>query len=154
MIGSAGVVALAGIGFATVHKALAANATSLSDAMATKLNVPSADVQSAIDAFKTQKKTDMQAAQRTKYSDKLTAAVTAGTLTADQKTKLLSEFDSVQTKVEALHTQLQQVATDAKAWASSNGIDAKWLPGKEMGGGPGHGAGRKGMGDMPDAANN
>lgn len=128
------------------HMVAAASTTTstsgLSNAIATQLNVSSTAVQGAIDSYQTTQEAQREADRRTQYVDKLTQAVTDGKLTADQKTKLLAEYDSVASKMSDLQKQMQQIHTDETQWATSNGIDTQWLPGGP--GGPGgmrHGPG-------------
>lgn len=136
-----------GIIFAGSHFAAAAGttptSTTLSQAIAQKLNVNATDVQTAITSYQDSQRASRQADQRQQYEDRLTQAVTDGKLTADQKTKLLAEYDSVQTSLSALETQEQQIRTDEQTWASTNNIDTQYLP---MMGGPGGGHGRGGPG--------
>lgn len=127
-----GAVALAGAGAfggaATVNAATS-NSTSLAAAMATKFGLKQADVQAVIDA----QHTDRQAQHHQALEARLDAAVTAGTITADQKTKVLAKIkeftathqanrDAMQDKtmaerraaMEADRASLQQWATDNK----------------------------------------
>jgi hypothetical protein len=124
-------IAAAGTSIITVgsHYAHAAGSTStsLSQAIASKLNVSSTDVQSAITSYRDTKQADRTATERTNYETKLTTAVSNGKITADQKAKLLTEFDTVEAKMTDLQKQMQTVRSDAEKWASDNGIDASYL---------------------------
>ena len=92
-----------------------------------------------------QNRADRQAQAETNYEDRLSKAVTEGKLTAGQKSKVLAEHIQLKAELEGAtqktgtdrRSALQQIRTEAEAWAKSNGIDVKWLFGTR----PWHGMG-------------
>lgn len=159
--GLAAAVILAG-GALTLPRAFAANSTttdplsSLVDKIATKFNLNKTDVQAVFD----QNKTDMQAARQAEMQaetkSRLSAAVTAGTLTQAQSDLITTELATIQTKltdinkitdVNARQAAMDQLQADVSKWAVDNKIDSKWVRIQGERGGRGHGMGGHGMMD-------
>ena len=161
---AAGAVAAVGLGTFGAMGVYAATATgtgqSLAQAIATKFGLKEADVQAVIDT-----KHDAARADRTKaYEAKLDAAVKAGTITSDQKAKILAKRteleaartaarDSFKDKTEAERkTAMEAERAALTKWATDNKIPENLLMfgGRGMGG---HGMyGGHGMEDAPAAS--
>jgi len=139
-----GAVALAGAGAfgAVAVNAATSNGTSLASAIATKFGLKQADVQAVIDAQHTSRQAQHEQALETR----LDAAVTAGAITADQKTKILAkikEFEATrQASRDALTSKTpaeRRAAMEAdraslEKWAADNKIPADLLtPGGQWG---------------------
>jgi hypothetical protein len=139
-----GAVALAGAGAfggAAAVNAATTGGTSLASAIATKFGLKQADVQAVIDTQKSARQADRQQA----FETRLNAAVTAGTITADQKTKVeakVKELDAarqansaaMQSKTPAeRRAALEADRASLKQWATDNKIPENLL----MMGGPG-----------------
>ncbi len=69
------------------------------------------------------------------YEQRLQAAVAAGQLTAAQQAAILAEHNKLQAELQTdlgndptnHAAALQQLRSEATAWASANGVDASWL---------------------------
>jgi len=86
-----------------------------------------------------QNRTDRQAQAETTYEDRLNQAVTDGKLTADQKSAVLAEHNQLKSELDTAmqktgadrRTALDQVRTEAKAWArltTSTPSGCSWAP--------------------------
>ena len=147
----ASVIAMGGGLFA--HSAFAAGTTGdtgLASFLATKFNLKQADVTSALSDYHVQQDATRAQAE----TDKLNAAVTAGTITSAQKDLIVAKRAAIKQQMDALHADttktaaerkaaMDQIMTDTKTWATQNGIDLKWL-------GPGAGGRHGGPGMMHD----
>jgi len=133
-----GAVALAGAGAfggAAVVNAATSNGTSLATAIATKFGLKQADVQAVIDA----QYASRQAERLQTFETRLDAAVTAGTITADQKTKVLAKAkeleaarlanrDALQSKTPAeRRATMEADRASLKQWAADNKIPENLL---------------------------
>ncbi len=150
-----GAVALAGVGAfggAAAVNAATTNGGSLAAAIATKFGLKQADVQAVIDGQHSARQADRRAA----FETRLDAAVTAGTITADQKTKILAKVTELQTARQASRDSMKdKTPTERKAametartsleqWATDNKIPENFLMMGGLGRG-GHGPGGQGM---------
>ncbi|HEX3095803.1 MAG TPA: hypothetical protein VHQ20_01650 [Patescibacteria group bacterium] len=119
--------------------------SNLVNAIAQKFNLNTADVQKVFDDNRAQ----MEAQHQQMFADRLSAAVTAGTITQDQADKITAKMKELQAKRDAdkanfanmtqaqRQAQMQQDQTDLKQWATDNNIPQQFIP---MGGGfRGHG---------------
>ena len=133
-----GAVALAGAGAfggAAAVNAAAAGGTSLSAAIATKFGLKQADVQAVIDSQHEVK----QAERQKTYEAKLDAAVSAGTISADQKIKIMAKVKELEASRQADRATApdktpaeRQAAREAKRvslnqWAADNKIPENLL---------------------------
>lgn len=153
-VATLGVAGLAGgAAFATSQSGAGTN--SLVNAIATKFNLKTADVQAVFDANKTQ----MQAQREQQVKDKVAQLVKDGKLTQAQADKInakrtelekareaertadqnLTETER-QAKREKMRTQMEAKKTELGTWLKDNGIDAQYGY-LLMGGGRGHGHG-------------
>lgn len=132
-----GAVALAGASAfgAVAVNAATSNGTSLASAIATKFGLKQADVQAVIDA----QHTSLQAQHQQVLETRLDAAVTAGTITADQKTKILAKLkefvaareasrDAMESKTPAERRAVMEAdRAGLEKWATDNKIPADLL---------------------------
>ncbi|CAN5119932.1 hypothetical protein BH11PAT4_BH11PAT4_0220 [soil metagenome] len=139
------VVALGGIALAATaglasHSVFAASKSdTLASSLASKLNLEESAVSTALDSVRTENEAARATEMKTKYTENLTAAVTAGKLTEAQKTLLLSKYDEVKVKQDAIRTQQETLRSETEAWAKTNNIDTDYLMGAGGKGGRGHG---------------
>jgi hypothetical protein len=143
------VAALASVGLASVMALSTASAatdskTTLVDRIATKFNLNKDDVQKVFD----EQKAEHQAEHKAKLEEKLSAAVTSGELTEDQKSKILAKLDEMASKRQELKAQLESKTPEERRdlmedqrdeledWADENNIPTKYLHfgGHKMGG--------------------
>ena len=126
-VGAAGLVGLAGVSAASTTSSTG----SLANKIATQFHLNQSDVQKTIDSYRG----DKRAANETKYEDKLSAAVTAGTITAAQKTAILAkqtELENVITANKGKDAATRKAAVTAelksiKQWATDNKIPADFI---------------------------
>ena len=86
------------------------------------------------EVFQEQRK-EMKAKQQENYEQRLEQAVKDGKLTEKQKEAILSKWNEIQTKLEALsklspeerQKALKELRDDTEKWAKDNGIDARFL---------------------------
>ncbi|GAC1371858.1 MAG: hypothetical protein NVSMB39_5960 [Candidatus Saccharimonadales bacterium] len=129
-------VAAGGIGVAQVSAASDTGAakTSLVQKLADTFHLDKSKVQAVFDEQYQANEADRE----TKYEERLSEAVTAGKLTADQKTKILAEHKQLQSELDAAmksgsmdktarQAALDKIRTEATDWSKANSIDAKWL---------------------------
>lgn len=145
VVGSAGLVATQAVNAATTDNSK--EQTSIVDKIASKFGLNKDDVQKVFDEDRTAHEAERQA----KQSERLQKLVDAGTITADQKTKIEAKIAELQSKRESEHDSFKDLTDDerkakmdaAKAeldqWAKDNGIDLSKLGGVLMGGPGGHG---------------
>lgn len=127
-----------------------------------KLGVDKAKVQSAVDEYAQQHKGEMkfhhvmnQDEMKKKNEQRLDALVSAGKITADQKTAILKKLDEVHAKYnpesmkdkspEEMKSQMDAMQAELKAWAKDQGIDESYVMSFGGRGGKmmrGHGMGR------------
>lgn len=108
----------------------------MASSLATKLGVDQSKVTEAMDSIQT----EQQTARKAEVSSKLDEAVTAGVITAEQKSALIAKQEEMQAKQEALRTEMEQ-------WYTDNGIDTSKLEKYGVGRGIGMGGGgHKGQG--------
>ncbi len=146
-------VAIIGAGVYGVSQVSAATDTSstspqasLIQKLADTFHVDKSKVQAVFD----QNRTEQEAKHEAEYETRLTQAVTDGKITSAQKDAILAENKTLKAEMDAAKdgtpaerkAAMQKVRTDAKAWASQNNIDEKWL----MAGMGGHPRGGMGMG--------
>lgn len=84
------------------------NQNNMAEQLAQKLNVPKDQVSGAMD----QVQTENQAKRKTEFSSNLDKAVSDGTITAEQKQKILDE-----------EAKLEQQRVDHEKWITDSGID-------------------------------
>jgi hypothetical protein len=102
---------------------------------------------SKVQAVFDQNRAQNQANAETNYEDRLSQAVTNGTLTAAQKDAVLAEHNKLKAEMDAAQAQtgtarrtaMNNIRTEADSWAKSNNIQAKWLLGPRPLRGMGHG---------------
>lgn len=135
--GAASAAILLGGGFAAQHAFAQASdspESGLISLLATKFNLKQSDVQSVFDQYGKQRHEEMQQ----KETDRLTKAVTDGSLTQAQKDLIVTRQQEVKTKLDALRADTSKSKDDRKAameafrseqedWAKQNNIDMKWL---------------------------
>lgn len=109
----------------------------LVEKLATKFNLNKADVQKVFD----ENHQEREAKRAEDQSTRLQKLVDAGTITADQKTKIEAKFKELQTAREADRGSLKDLTkeerkakmdaqrTELEAWAKDNGIDVTKLQG-------------------------
>lgn len=139
-------------GMHTVSAATVSGQQSLIDKIASKFNLNKNDVQAVFD----QAHTEREAQHKEDLTNRLEQAVKDGSITEDQKTKILDKFDELDKQREAERTAFQDMTPaqrraamekhrkELKQWAKDNGVPAKYLPI----GGPPHGP------DGPDDIHN
>lgn len=155
IIGSAGAF---GINYASADSSGSPDGQAgLVDKLASALHVDKSKVQAVFDQDRTEREQTMEAS----YEQRLTQAVTDGKLTNAQKDLVLAKHKELKAKMEAARTSdnsssdtdrrtaMKQMRTDIDAWASQNGIDAKWLMPAMGPGGHGHGPGGRGLNGAP-----
>ena len=129
---------------------------SLVNAIATKFNLNPSDVAQVVE----QQHAQMEAQHQQEYKDRLSQAVTAGTLTQEQSDKIIAKQQELRAQREALknefqnmtesqrHDVMQQKFEQIKQWAQDNNIPEEYMrPNMGMGhGGPTD----QGFGGRPD----
>jgi hypothetical protein len=120
--------------------------TSLAQAIATKFSLNKDDVQKVIDST-----------HEADHAARLDEQVTAGKITADQKTKILAEEAVIKPKLDAARdltdpvarkTAMDAIRTEVQAWEKANNIPARAMgPGGHGGMGMGMGRGHMGAPD-------
>ncbi len=149
--------AVAGMGIAGLGTAGAVSAMSgqtdgqdgLVTKIAQKFNLNEADVKAVFDA----NRTEHQAAMKQKIETQLSADVSSGKITADQKTKILAKIDALEAARESDRTDMKdktdaerkalmdQKRADLQQWLKDNGLDStyeRYLMGGMGGKGGGH----------------
>lgn len=150
IIPMAAVAVIVAGGLADVASAASSTTTpqgSLVQKIADTFHIDKSKVQAVFD----QNRANNQANAEKNYEDRLSQAVTGGTLTAAQKDAVLAEHNKLKAELDAAQAQTgtarrtatNNVRTEAQAWAKSAGIDAKWLLGPRPLRGMGHGGDRK-----------
>ncbi len=134
--------------------------SALVQAIASKFNLNTADVQKVFDDQRAQQQADMQAKNEQRFTDRLAQAVKDGKLTQAQSDLVTAKHQEVQTFMESLKDKtvadrqaaLKTEMDSLKQWATDNNIPEGYLP---MGFGPGRGMmgghegfGGRGMGEM------
>lgn len=151
--------AVAAIGLTSVGAIHAASSTtttnpmtSLVQAIATKFNLKTTDVQAVFDS----QKTEMDAQRTQDYKTSLDQAVKDGKLTQAQEDLLVAKQAEEKTFMDSLksmsatdrQTAMQTHMTDLKKWATDNNIPQEYLPmgpgGRGGHGGPGEPGGPNG----------
>jgi len=105
--------------------------------LATKLNLPQSQVQTAVDQIRS----EQEQARQEQQSTRLDQAVTDGVITQEQKDKLVAKMQEEQATRQKNRSEMQ-------TWMSDNGIDASKL--REYMGGPHSGQGSRGFGPRPE----
>lgn len=152
----AGAVASIGLAGATagvnaVNAETATGSDGLVDKIAQKFNLDKNEVQKVFEEEHKERKAEHKA----KLEEKLSAAVSEGKLTEDQKSKILAKMQELeqnrpdkaemQNKTpEERRTLMEQHHADIEKWAEDNGIPKEYMPFKVMihRGGPGPGGER------------
>lgn len=137
------VLAAGAIGVSRAAAATTNSKKSLVQDIADTFHVDQSKVQAVFD----QHKAANQAGRETAYENRLAQAVAGGKLTADQKSALIAEHQTLQAKLDAAmklsgaerRAAQKAVRTQAQAWAKDHGIDVKWLLGGGRMGGRGLG---------------
>lgn len=133
-------------GATKVSAAVSPTRKSLAQDLADTFHLDPSKVQAVVTEHRTEVSQNRQAA----FEQRLDAAVTAGQLTAAQKTAIEAEHTKLQSELQSdlandptNHAQaLMQMRQDATTWAQQNNIDVSWvLPG----------GGRRGHRGMPGA---
>jgi len=124
----------------------------LAQSIASKFNLNQSDVQSEINSYMQQHKTNMQKTMQDRQKARLDDLVTQGKITSAQETAILNEYASLQSQYgpSALQgktmAQRLQARKDEKlaltTWANAQGINTEYVLPMGMGGMRGHG-GRK-----------
>lgn len=120
--------------------------SSLVDKLVSKFNLNKDEVQKVFDEEKEARKAEMQKG----FEERLQAAVDSGSITADQKSKILSKQKEMEEFRKSLESKTVAEAREAmktkheelKKWADENNIPARYLmfgPGGKMGHGMGGG---------------
>lgn len=149
------VIAAGGYGVAQVSAASSTAGTgqTLAQRIASAFGLDQSKVQSVIDQYRS----DKQGQAETRYEAMLSQAVTDGKITSDQKSAILAEHNKLMGELQAAsgtnhRAVMQQVRTEAEAWAKQNNLPAKWL----LGGRPLRGMGpmmrHEGHGAAPSAS--
>lgn len=143
LLGGVALAVTAGLATQSVSAHLGGNSTELASSLANKLNLEESTVSTALDSVRAEHQAERKAEMKTSYTEKLTQAVSDGKLTEEQKTLLLGKFDELQTKHEAIRSQMETLRTETETWAKDNNIDTEYLmgagkggPGGKMHGGP------------------
>lgn len=152
-------IGLAATGVGAVHAATTANKTNpmsnLVNAIASKFNLNSADVQQVFD----QQHLQMQAERQQQFKDRLAEQVTAGNLTQDQANKIIAKMQEIetqhQTNMQSMQTMtaeqrqavMEKERTALEQWATDNNIPKQYL---RFGMGKGHGGHDKKSGNFLD----
>jgi len=123
------------LGSFTLTKAHAENSDyqskSLIQTIVEKFNLNSDEVQKVIDEYRSVKHEDRKSA----LEDRLSYLVYKGSITEDQKSKILAKFDEIKSKSndfwkltkEERKTRMEQQREELQKWASDNGIDEKYM---------------------------
>jgi hypothetical protein len=153
----AGSLGLGGLGVGVVSAATDTKPATLVDELAQKFNLKKADVQAVFD----QHKTEMDASREQKFTEKLDAAVTKGTITSAQKDLIVKKVaelkasrdanrDAMKDKTQAEREAAMKADRDAlQTWADANKIPMDLLMGGMGGPGGGHMRGGDGAGEPP-----
>ena len=147
-------IGISSVGLAITHAASSVNSTNpmsnLVQAIAKKFNLNPADVQSVVDAQKTQADTQKQQDAKTRLDD----AVTKGTITKAQEDLIIAKQTEQKTFMDSLKSMsetdrqaaLKTNAANLTAWATTNNIPKQFIPGGFGRGGIG---GHHGMNGTP-----
>lgn len=146
-LGAIALITTAGLATHTVSAHMNGNGGNLASSLATKLGIEENTVSTALDSVRSEEEASRATEMKTSYTEKLTAAVSAGKLTEAQKSLLLAKYDEVKTKQDDLRKQQETLIAETEAWAKTNNIDTSYLMGAGMKGGPG-GRGHGGPGMM------
>ncbi len=122
----------------------------LAEMIAQKFGIDQTQVQSVLDQYRQQQMQDRKNKMQQLLNNKLDQEVTAGKITAGQKQGILDELTQLKNKygptagqsltLQQRQQNFQNLQSDIKAWATSQGIDPTLLP---------MGWGRMGMKKMP-----
>ena len=132
LLSTAGVVAVSGAGLWATSAMAAGGKNDLASAIADKFHLSRQEVQATISQFQQEKQTD----RTTEFNARLDQAVKDGTLTADQKTKILAERQLIMTRNQdikkmtdpaARQQAKKQLLADIAQWVKDNNIPRKWL---------------------------
>lgn len=155
---TATLIALVGVGAFGAKTAFAQGTdpnTGLVQRLAEKFGLKQADVQTVVDQYRTEERTQREAEMKTKNEARLTQLVTDGKITEAQKQLILNkqselqanhkqEFSAIKTMTETERkAAMETKKTELDAWAKSNGIDVQYL--MPFGGRGGHGFGKNGV---------
>ncbi len=112
-----------------------------------KFNLNADEVQKVVDEYKSTKQAD----RKTQLEDRLSYLVYKGSITEDQKSKILAKFDEIKSESgefwkltqEERKTKMEEQRAELQKWASENGIDEKYMFMLGHGGSFGKGMGRE-----------
>ena len=126
----------------------------LATRIAEKFGLKQTEVQTVVDQYRTEERTQRQAEMKTETEARLTQLVTDGKITAAQKQLILAKHSEMEANREQefaakknmtateRRAAMEKKRTDLDAWAKSNGIDPQYvLFGGRGGHGPGFGKG-------------
>lgn len=133
MLASLAVATLAGGALLTsaAYAQSGSDGTGLADAIATKFNLKSDDVQKVITDYRDQHMQEREAEMKTRMTERLDQAVTDGKITEDQKTQILSKMDEVTSRMDEIRSMtdkterrnaMKQLHDDMQTWAQENNI--------------------------------
>lgn len=123
--------------------------SSVVNAIATKFNLNSTEVQAVVDDVMKTEHAKMEATQKQERVTRLAAAVTAGTITQAQADLIVAKAAEIKAEREAdratnqtltdteRQAKMQTERTELKDWATANKIPEQFL--RAIGEGPGHG---------------
>ena len=134
------IAAVAVIGAFALHSvaAQAAGSATTSDSLAAKIaqafGLDQSKVQSVISQYRQGQASNSEA----RYTSMLQQAVTNGKLTSSQEQAILTEHATLESQLQSAMTQtgsgrrsaMQNVRSEAAAWAKSNDISVRWLLGQ------------------------
>jgi uncharacterized membrane protein YhiD involved in acid resistance len=160
-IAAVGMASVGGVGVAsaaTISSNDSSSQSSLVDKIATKFNLNKSDVQAVFD----QDKTDHQAEMQQKVAERLAQAVKDGKITQEQSDYITNALKDIQTlmattspdqQTDATRQQIKDKMDALRSWAKDNNIDANYIGGGMMHGGPGGRGqfGDKGTSGTPDS---
>lgn len=138
-----GVTSLTGLGIASAQSDSNVEPNGLVQKLAQKFNLDEGEVKAVFDEERTARETERQQ----KLETKLTQAVTDGTITEEQKQKIIAKISEIESEREAFMESLKDATdderkqameakrTELKNWATENNIPEDYL---RFLGGPGH----------------
>jgi len=155
ILGAATGIGLAGLTGLGVVSAATSTSTdpqsSIIDKLVTKFNLNRDDVEAVFEEGRTERETERQQ----KVEERLTQAVTDGTITEEQKTKILAKLEELKTQMESNREEMKdktheerreamkQHREELQQWAEDNDIPLRYLMFMH-----GHGHHGPGMGEL------
>jgi chromosome condensin MukBEF ATPase and DNA-binding subunit MukB len=128
-------VAVIGAGAYGVSQASAASSqkTTLAQSIASAFGLDPSKVETVISQYRQGQMTNKEA----NYQTNLNKAVTDGKLTSAQESAIMTEHNTLAAQLKSAMAQtgsariaaIKQVKQDAKTWATSNNVPARWLLG-------------------------